>query len=45
MRYLHDGGFKAIAMRDLATYVDRQIKPKDPWQIVQRRRDALLRQP
>lgn len=45
MKYLHDEGFHAIAMRDLAKYVDRQIKPKDPWQIIQRRREALLRQP
>jgi len=45
MKYLRDEGFRAIAMRDLATYVDRTRKPADPWAIIQRRRDALAKTP
>ena len=30
MKYLHDEGFKAIAVRDLAKYVDWRQKPADP---------------
>ncbi len=43
MKYLHDEGFRAIAMRDLAKFVDRQKKPADPWEVI-RRRQAALRQ-
>jgi peptidoglycan-N-acetylglucosamine deacetylase len=40
MKYLHDGGFKAIALRDLAKYVDWKQRPADPWQIIEQRKKA-----
>ncbi len=41
MKYLHDEGFKAIAMRDLAKYVDWTQKPADPWRVIEERKEAL----
>jgi peptidoglycan-N-acetylglucosamine deacetylase len=41
MKYLHDEGFKAIAVRDLATYVDWRQKPDDPWTIIEQRKSEL----
>jgi hypothetical protein len=41
MKYLHDAGFKAIAMRDLAKYVDWRQKPSDPWKIIEERKARL----
>ena len=38
MKYLHDEGYKAIAVRDLAKYVDWQQKPADPWKIIEIRK-------
>ena len=38
MEYLHDEGFKAIAMRDLAAYVDWRQKPRDPWKVIDERK-------
>jgi peptidoglycan-N-acetylglucosamine deacetylase len=43
MKYLHDEGFKAIAMRDLANYADWTQKPADPWRIVEERKETLKR--
>jgi peptidoglycan-N-acetylglucosamine deacetylase len=45
MKYLHDEGFTAIAVRDLARYVDWRQKPDDPWKIIEQRRTELPRQP
>jgi len=45
MKYLHDEGFKAIAVRDLAKYVDWRHKPDDPWMIIEQRKSGLPRQP
>jgi peptidoglycan-N-acetylglucosamine deacetylase len=45
MKYLHDEGFKAIAMRDLATYVDWHQKPADPWKVIEERKIGLSRRP
>jgi peptidoglycan/xylan/chitin deacetylase (PgdA/CDA1 family) len=45
MKYLHDNGFKAIAMRDLAKYVDSRQKPADPWKIIDQRKSELASQP
>jgi peptidoglycan/xylan/chitin deacetylase (PgdA/CDA1 family) len=45
MKYLHDEGFKAIAVRDLAKYVDWRQKPDDPWKVIEQRRAELSRQP
>jgi peptidoglycan/xylan/chitin deacetylase (PgdA/CDA1 family) len=41
MKYLHDEGFKAIAMKDLAKYVDWRQKPQDPWKIIEQRKSEL----
>lgn len=41
MKYLHDGGFTAIALRDLAKYVDWTQKPADAWKIIERRKKEL----
>jgi len=43
MRYLHQNGFKVIALRDLADYVDPAAVPTDPWQIINHRRAQLAR--
>jgi peptidoglycan/xylan/chitin deacetylase (PgdA/CDA1 family) len=45
MKYLHDEGFKVVALRDLARYVDWQQKPSDPWQIIEQRKHELSRRP
>jgi peptidoglycan/xylan/chitin deacetylase (PgdA/CDA1 family) len=42
MKYLHDEGFTAIALRDLAKYVDWQVKPDDPWKIIDARKGKSL---
>jgi hypothetical protein len=44
MKYLHDERFTAIAVRDLARYVDWRRRPADPWQVIEARKKAL-RQP
>jgi hypothetical protein len=41
MTYLHDEGFKAISVRDLAKYVDWRQKPIDPWKIIEERKGRL----
>ena len=43
MKYLHDERFKAIAVRDLAKYVDWAQKPADPWKIIDQRKSELAR--
>ncbi len=37
MKYLHDGGFRVVAMRDLARFVDPDDAPADPWAVIRRR--------
>jgi hypothetical protein len=44
MKYLHDGRFRVIALRDLAKYVDWRQGPADPWQIIEQRRKHLQTQ-
>jgi peptidoglycan/xylan/chitin deacetylase (PgdA/CDA1 family) len=44
MKYLHDGRFRVIALRDLARYVDWRKGPADPWQIIEQRRKHLQSQ-
>ena len=41
MKYLADGGFKAIALRDLARYVDWRQRPADAWEIIERRKKEM----
>ena len=43
MKYLHDNGFKVIALRDLAKYVDWTQKPADPWRVIEERKGALTK--
>jgi len=45
MKYLHDDGFKVIAVRDLAKYVDWRQKPADPWKVIEQRKAELSRRP
>jgi peptidoglycan/xylan/chitin deacetylase (PgdA/CDA1 family) len=44
MKYLHDEGFKAIAMRDLAKYVDWTQKPADPWRVIEQRKKDVQKE-
>ena len=44
MKYLHDEGFNAIAMRDLAKYVDGNQKPDDPFRVIEKRKAAMKKQ-
>ena len=37
MKYLHDGGYTVIALRDLARYVDPAKRPGDPYAAIERR--------
>ena len=37
MKYLYDNGYKVIALRDLAKYVDPGKKPKDPYEATKTR--------
>ena len=41
MKHLHDQGYTAIALRDLAKYVDWTQKPADPWRVIEERKKAL----
>jgi peptidoglycan/xylan/chitin deacetylase (PgdA/CDA1 family) len=41
MKYLHDDGYKVIALRDLAKYVDWKQKPADPWRVIEERKQRL----
>ena len=43
MKYLHEEGFTAIAMRDLERYVNWRQKPDDPWKIIEQRKSRLPR--
>jgi hypothetical protein len=41
MRYLHENHFQAIALRDLARYVDPAKCPSDPFAIIEARKKLL----
>ncbi len=43
MKYLHDQGYTAIALRDLAKDVDPTQKPADPWRVIEERKKALAK--
>lgn len=43
MEHLHQGGYRVIAVRDLARYVDPARAPDDPFAIIERRKGALGR--
>ena len=38
MDWLHREGFKVIALRDLARYVDEKVVPANPLDIMERRK-------
>lgn len=40
MGWLHANGYRVIALRDLARYVDPADAPADPWAVIKRRRAA-----
>jgi peptidoglycan/xylan/chitin deacetylase (PgdA/CDA1 family) len=44
MRHLALEGYRVIALRDLETYVDPSVKPKDPMGVVQDRKAILAEQ-
>lgn len=37
MNHLAENGYKVIALRDLAKYVDPDVVPKDPWAVINER--------
>src|SRR5206468_3573336 len=41
VKYLADNGFKVIALRDLAKYVDPALVPSDPWAVIEDRKKLL----
>ena len=43
MRYLHDEGYRVVALRDLAGYVDWKQRPDNPWQIIEQRKASLAK--
>ena len=43
MKYLHDEGFRVMALRDLAKYVDWKQRPADPWEIIEQRKKGLAK--
>ena len=40
LKYLQDEGFRVIAMRDLAKFVDEGAEPSEPFAVIERRRAA-----
>ena len=41
MKYLHEGGFKVIALRDIKNYVTGIVPPSDPFAIIETRKAAI----
>jgi len=41
MQYLADGGYTVIALRDLQKFVDPDVKPEDPFAVVEQRKKSL----
>jgi len=40
IKYLHENGYRVIALRDLARYVDADDAPADPFAIIEKRKAA-----
>ncbi len=40
LKYLHENGYRVIALRDLAKYVSADFAPADPFAIIQKRQAA-----
>ena len=43
LEWLHANGYRAIALRDLARYVDSAKTPVEPWAIIEERKSKLNR--
>src|SRR5262245_13083765 len=41
LKYLADNGYRVIALRDLASYVDPTIVPSSPWAVIEARQRQL----
>ncbi len=41
MAYLADNGYKAVALRDLRTYVDPAVEPQEPFDSIDDRKEAI----
>ena len=41
MDYLRNGKYQVIALRDIARYINPNIRPKDPWDIIIKRKNEL----
>jgi len=37
MRYLHDNGYRVVALRDLGRWVDADALPEEPWKFIETR--------
>ena len=45
LRFLHTEGYRVIALRDLADYVDPKAVPSDPQRVISERQKSLGRRP
>ena len=43
MAWLHREGFKVIALRDVAQYVDPSFAPANPMEVMERRKRELAK--
>lgn len=41
VKYLADNGYRVVALRDLARYVDPDVVPSDPWDVIEDRKRLL----
>jgi peptidoglycan/xylan/chitin deacetylase (PgdA/CDA1 family) len=41
VKYLADNGFRVVALRDLARYVDPAVVPANPWGVIEDRKSRL----
>ncbi len=41
LKYLADNGYRVVAMRDLARYVDPAVVPSNPWGVIEDRKNLL----
>ena len=41
IKYLSDNGYRVIALRDLARFVDPSVVPSNPWRVIEDRKGQL----
>jgi len=41
VKYLADNGYRVVALRELARYVDPTVVPANPWRVIEGRKDLL----